>query len=233
MGRQIKGLLYFFLTNIRYSVMIFWSILFGFLILSISFSYFLLGVEDGEFYFGFGFAIYFYVAVLGFMVVKDNIPFSIKMGATRRNIFVGIGLYCLVIAVAKALIGNTLQSLTLAFTEATGITTFHFLHLSSFLEDTWLNRVVIDISIMFFLFAVMFLFGLLFYKTGLAGGGVVVGILLIALLLGIAKGWVADFFTELFTDVNLVFFLQLFGVSLVLYGVSYFLLRRITIIKAK
>lgn len=55
MGRQIKGLLYFFITDLRYSLITFWTILLSILVISLTFAYFLLSVEDGGFYFGFPF----------------------------------------------------------------------------------------------------------------------------------------------------------------------------------
>ena len=87
MGRQINGLLYFFITDIRYSLMIFWTILLGILGVSLTISYFLLGVEDGSLYFMFQF-IYVYCGILGFITVRESIPFALKMGATRKNLFI-------------------------------------------------------------------------------------------------------------------------------------------------
>ncbi|WP_407271149.1 hypothetical protein [Radiobacillus sp. PE A8.2] len=233
MARQLKGLLYFFVTDMRYSFMIFWSILLGVLVVSLCFAYFLLSVEEGSFYFSLSFPIYIYSAIYGFKTVKEAIPFSIKIGATRKNLFLGIGLLFLGLAIVQSLIGNTLHSLTLSFTEATDITTFNFLHLSSFLEDTWLNRVAIDAAITFVLLVLLFFFGLLFYQTGLAGGGIVAGVIVLALLLGIAKGWVFDFLSNLFTDINITYFLQLFVIGLVLYAFTFLFVRKITIVKAK
>ena len=233
MGRQIRGLLYFFITHQRYSLMIFWTILLSILVVSLSFSYFLLDVEDGAFYFGFAFAVYFYCAILGFMTVKESIPFSLKMGATRKNMFISIGLFFLSIAFAKAVVASTLQEITLLFTEATNLHTFSFLHLASFLQDTWLNRVIIDTAIMFFLSAIMFIIGLLFYKYGLAGGGTVAGAFIVLLLLGIAQGWIIDFFIDLFSDIELTFFFQILGVGIMIYCISFLFIRRVTTVNTK
>ncbi|WP_068677659.1 hypothetical protein [Oceanobacillus sp. Castelsardo] len=233
MARQLKGLLYFYVTDIRFSLTIFWSILLGVLILSLSISYFLIGVEDAVFYFGFPNATYFYCMFLGFLTVKEGIPFALKMGATRKNLFIATGLFFLGIAFVKAVVSSTLQSITASFTDVTGISTFNFIHFAQLVNDTWLNRIVIDTAVMFSLLALMFLFGLLFYKTGLLGGGSVVAILVVLLLLGIAKGWVFDIFVQLAADLDLMFFLRLFGIGVILYALSYIFTRRITIIKTK
>lgn len=233
MGRQINGLLYFFITDLRYSLMIFWTILLSILIVSLTFAYFLLSVEDGGFYFGFPFALYIYIAIMGFQTVKQSIPFALKLGATRKNLFISLGLFFLGLAIAKAIIANIIQSLTLKFTDVTGIHTFEFIHPVDLLEDTWMNRVIIDSSIMFFLLALMFIIGLLFYKYGLAGGGTVIGIATVVLLVGIAQGWVIDFFIKLFSDINLLFFYQLLAIGIGLYLISFVFLRKITIMNAK
>ncbi|MFS0674629.1 hypothetical protein [Ornithinibacillus sp. 179-J 7C1 HS] len=233
MNNQIKGLLYFFISDIRHSILIFWSILLFVLLVSIAFAYYLLGVEDGMLAFGFPFAIYFYCTILGFMTVKESIPFSIKMGATRKNIIISIGLFFLIIATLKSLIANVLQEVVLFITESTNITSFMFLHPAMLFEDTFLNRILVDISIMFFLLSFMFVIGLLFYKYGFAGGGLVAGVLVIALMFGIAKGWIYDFIVELAKKVDILFFFQILGVGLLLFLFSFVFVRRITIEKKR
>lgn len=173
------------------------------------------------------------MGILGFLTVKQSIPFSLKLGATRKNIFISLGLFFLGLSIAKAIFASIIQSLTLKFTEITSIHTFEFIHPASLLEDTWLNRVIIDSSILFFLSVFMFIISLLFYKYGLAGGGSVTGIMVIALLVGIAKGWIFDFFINLFSDINLLFFFQLFAISLLLFCLSFLLLRKITTVNVK
>jgi hypothetical protein len=233
MNNQIKGLLYFYFNDIKHSILIFWSILLFVLVVSIAFAYYLLGVEDGMMAFGFPFAIYFYCLILGFITVKESIPFAIKIGATRKNIFISLGLFFLILVVIKAIVASTIQELVLILTKNTGLTSFMFLHPAMALEDTWLNRVLIDICIMFFLLSVMFIIGLLFYKYGMAGGGAVAGILVIALLFGIAKGWVYEFIADLIKQLDIVFFFQMLGVGLLLFIVSFVFMRRITIEKKR
>jgi hypothetical protein len=233
MNKQIKGLLYFYISDIRHSMMIFWSILLFILVVSIAFAFYLLRFEDGMMAFGFPFAIYFYCLVLGFITTKEYIPYALKMGATRKNIFLSIGIFFLGLIVLKSLIANTIQELVLLFTKSTNITSFQFLHPAMMLEDNWLNRFLIDIGIMFFLIAFMFFIGLLFYKYGMAGGGIVASILVIGLLFGIAKGWIYDFIVEVVSQLDIVFFYQMLGVGLLLFVISFIFVRRITIEKRK
>ncbi|MUK88338.1 hypothetical protein GMD78_08045 [Ornithinibacillus sp. L9] len=233
MGKQIRGLLYYYLTDIQHSIKIFWSILLSVLVVCIVFAYFLLSVEDGFMRFGFPFAIYVYFMILGFLTVKESIPFALKLGATRKNIFISIGIFFLILVFAYAIVANTLQEITLAFTKAIGIDSFAFLHLAQLIEDTWLNRVIIDTSLMFLFSSVMFIIGLLFYRYGLAGGGSVVAVLAIAMLLAIAKGWIFDFISHLVNNLDLTLFYQILLIGIVIYCISFLLIQTITINKAR
>ncbi|TFJ91488.1 hypothetical protein [Lentibacillus salicampi] len=235
MGRQIKGLLYFFGSDLRYSLMVFWTILLAILLVSLLFSFFLASLDDGEVFFGFSLTgpMYVYCAIVGFLTVKDSVPFMIKMGATRKNLFAATGIFFLLLSLAMALAATILQELVMLLMNATGIGIFSFFHPSYFLEDTWYTRILIDTAIMFFFFAVLFMIGLLFYKYGLAGGGGFLGALLVVCLLGIAQGWFVDFVVDVFTGIDLGFFYKLLGIGVVIYGVSFAFLRKITTVKVR
>lgn len=233
MGRQIKGLLYFFVTDIRHSLLIFWTILLSILIVSFAFAIFLTSVEDGFMTFSLTAPIYVYCAILGFLTVKESMPFSIKMGATRKNLFVSLGIFFFAISFIMSVAASVLQEIVNGIAKLTGIDTFSFLHLAYFLENTWYTRIIVDISITFLFLTFMFVIGLLFFKYGLAGGGGFLGVLVVLLLISIAKGWIIDFFIDLFSTINLALFYQIFGIGLLIYGVSFLLLRRITIVKVK
>ncbi|AVQ98278.1 hypothetical protein ACTWPF_16585 [Oceanobacillus sp. M65] len=228
MGRQLKGLLYFFSSNIRHSLLIFWTILMSILVVTLTISYFLLNVE-GEMAFSLTAPMYVYCGIMGFITVKEMIPFSIKMGATRKNLYVVIAIFFLLLSLFKAIAGTIIQVLVTSMNEAIGLNNFDFLHLAQFIDDTWYTRVVIDTAVMFFFLTLMFLLGLLFYRFGFAGAGSVLGILLVGLLLSIAKGWAWDFITNIVESFGMTFFLQMTIMSIVFYVLSFFLVRRITI----
>ncbi len=228
MGRQLKGLLYFFSSNIRHSLLIFWTILMSILVVTLTISYFLLNVE-GEMAFSLTAPMYVYCGIMGFLTVKEMIPFSIKMGATRKNLYVVIAIFFLLLSLFKAIAGTIIQVLVTSMNEAIGLNNFNFLHLAQFIDDTWYTRVVIDTAVMFFFLTLMFLLGLLFYRFGFAGAGSVLGILLVGLLLSIAKGWAWDFITNIVESFGMTFFLQMTIMSIVFYVLSFFLVRRITI----
>lgn len=175
--------------------------------------------------------MYIYCGILGFLTVKEFIPFSIKRGATRKNIFISMVIFFLGLSFMKAIVGSALQVIAAFFNTKMGIENFHFIHLAYFTNDTWYYRIMIDMSIMFFAFSVMFVIGLLFYRYGLVGGGVFVGTLIIIILTGVSQGWLIDFLINIFKNFDNIFYLQLFGIGVVIYAFSMLLLRRITILK--
>lgn len=233
MGKQLKGLLYFYTTDIKFSLKVFWTILMIILLFSLLASYLLIDVEGGFLTYSLTGPMYVYCGIYGFICVKEWIPFAIKMGGTRKNIMLSLGVFFLGISFTMAVIGSILHELVITFNEQIGIDTFSFLHLAYFLDDTWYNRIVIDTSIMFFSFALLFVIGLLFYRHGLVGGGSVVGLISLLGIIGIAKGWIIDFIIDVFQHINLMFFGQLALIGLAIYLVSWFLLRKMTTVKVR
>lgn len=231
MGRQMKGLLYFYFADIRHSLTVFWTILMSIVVVTLIITYFLSNIEGSFMTLSITGPMYIYCGILGFLVVKEFIPFSIKRGATRKNIYFSLAIFFLVLSLAKSVVGSILQVIVEYINMKAGIGNFTFLHLVYFTNDTWYYRILIDTSIMFFAFSIMFVIGLLFYRYGLVGGGVFIGALLILILTGIGQGWLIDFFVNIFKNFDNIFYLQLFGIGVVIYAFSMLLLRRITILK--
>ncbi|MEN1970203.1 hypothetical protein WMZ97_19300 [Lentibacillus sp. N15] len=228
MSRQIKGLLYFYITDAKHSLMVFWSILFGTLVISIVGAYLLLNVAEGQMNFGLSIAAYIYCGIYGFISAKHGTPFSIKLGATRKNMFVSTGIFLMGLAIVQAVLVSTVQTVVVAGAKIVGIDTFQFIHPAQLLTDNWVTRFVIDTAMMFFLLSLLYLIGLLFYKYGLLGSGIVLGILAVILLFGVAKGWVINFFIDIATSFSITFFYEILLIGIVIYGVSWLLIRKIT-----
>src|SRR5690625_3624736 len=233
MGRQMKGLLYFYFADIRHSLTVFWTILMRIVVVTLTISYFLSNVEGGFMTLSITGPMYIYCGISGLLVVKEFIPFSIKRGATRKNIFFSLVLFFLGLSIVKSVVGSFLQVVVEYINMKIGIENFKFLHLAYFTNDTWFTRILIDTSIMFFAFSIMFGIGLLFYRYGLVGGGIFIGLLIIIALTGAFQGWLFDFFINIFKNLDNIFYLQLFGVGIVIYSFTIFMLKRITVLKVR
>jgi hypothetical protein len=143
-------------------------------------------------------------------------------------LYIAIGIFFLAIVTLKAIVANTLQAIVEVIVDKAEITSFMFLHPAMLIEDTWLNRVMMDIALMFFLIVSMYVIGLIFYKYGVLGGGAVAGVLAILFLFSIAKGWVLDFVVDLVKQMDMVIAAQVIGVGLLLYLFSFLFMKRIT-----
>lgn len=229
MNRQVKGLLYFFLADMQRSFYIFWGILLGFVTLGVLIAAFLLTGDNDKMVMGLSIAVYIYSAIFGFHAVKQSIPFALKMGATRKNLYIGLGIFLLGLAVLQALIANLIQSIYEFICQLFSIHSLEFMSLAEFLNNTWLTQFTIDATMIFFIMIIGLMLGLLFYKYGLPGGGGVIGVVMIVLLFGLAEGFLKDFFVHMGQSFNLASFFQLAGVGLVLYLLSWVFIRKITI----
>src|SRR5699024_8264220 len=157
---QFKGLLYYVYVNMRYSLIIFWLILCGILLLSIGGNY--IGSEDTTFYFTFSLPIYIFSMIMGHWMVNNVIPYTLKMGSTRMNIYLGYALMFILLSVFNAVIANTINSIItnvfgeasqmmeFTITEGNETTIVNINHIADLVsENDWLHRVMIDTSISF------------------------------------------------------------------------------------
>ena len=238
MGRELQGVLYYYLTNVRHAFLIFWLVIVAIFILSIVLDA-LVGGDDMTIHFNLSFPIYIFAAALGFIVVKSTLPYLIKMGATRKIIYIGTVIFFIVFSSINALLANAfnwlLRKLTKSeigggFIYTNGEQTTTFNHIADFLErDNFLYQIIVDLSLSFFFITVFFIIGLMFYRFGLLGGFLFVGVIAFTFIYGMADGWLAEFFIDIFSDFTIAFFYQLALVGFGVYLLSFFLLRRYTL----
>lgn len=238
MGRELQGVLYYYLTNVRHAFLIFWLVIVAIFILSIVLDA-LVGGENMTIHFNLSFPIYIFAAALGFIVVKSTLPYLIKMGATRKIIYIGTVIFFIVFSSINALLANALNWLLRKLTKSeigggfiymNGEQTTTFNHIADFLErDNFLYQIIVDLSLSFFFITVFFIIGLMFYRFGLLGGFLFVGVIAFTFIYGMADGWLAEFFIDIFSDFTIAFFYQLALVGFGVYLLSFFLLRRYTL----
>ncbi|WP_080875188.1 hypothetical protein [Oceanobacillus timonensis] len=233
MNNQIKGMFYYYTVDVVRTAKIFFSILIGIIIASAIICYLLLGVDEFKMYFAIPFATYFNVGIVGFQLVKGNVPFGLKMGATRKNMYVMQLYFMFVYSLAIAFIGSTLQQITEWIFQAAGVTNYIYVHPAMLLTDNWIMRIVVDTLVMFLIMAVLYFIALLFYRTGLAGGGTVLGVLMVVILYGAFEGWLVDAVVNLFSDVTIMTFISMFFIGIVFYLIGFPFMRKITIINRR
>lgn len=240
MPRQLKASVSFLFTEVRRTVIIFWSILLALLLLTLILN--TVFFQEGTILFEISFPMYAFAAIMGQLIVRSSLPYLIKMGSTRLNVFKSVGVYFFGLSLFNAVLANTIQSVTLflfgsssansePFMTITreGDQVISFSHFADFFQNMWWTRVVVDTSIMFFLLASGFILGLIFYRYGVVGGVSFIALIMFIIILGISKGWLIEFFITIFTNISVVFFVQLLLIGLIIYLFSYLLLRRLSL----
>ncbi|WP_373893300.1 hypothetical protein ACUL41_06130 [Virgibacillus natechei] len=231
MNNQVTGLLYYYTQDQKYNSKIFWTILIAITLATTIIAYFLMDVEGTQFYWAFPFATYTNVCIIAFQTVKKDVPFGLKMGAVRRNIFLSYIYFFLGYSLFMAIAGNTLQLIFEGLHHIFGVTNYMFSHPAMILTDTWLTRTIVDTFFMFFLMALLFLVGLIFYRSGILGGGIFLGVFTVVSLYGLFDGWLIEAFANILPDASMLTFATLFLIGIGLYLISYPLVRKITVVK--
>src|SRR5699024_11528072 len=95
-------------SNLRFSLFVFWGVLMGVLAISLI-SVFL--IVDSHVSFNMSFPIYVFSGIFGYWIVKNAIPYLIKMGVTRKVIFVAIGIFGICLGLINSLISNVLDKI--------------------------------------------------------------------------------------------------------------------------
>lgn len=230
MGRQIKGLLYFYRTDLQFSIMVFWSILLAMLVVSVSMMFLFPSIDFMSF--SFTAPIYVYCAIVGFLMARHTVAFGIKLGATRKNIYLSMGIFFIALALIKSTVAALIQAGVTKFVLRDEMN-FLFAHPMNLYEDTILNRIYTDFFIIIFLTALTYLISLLFYKFGLLISGLIGGMALVLFMYSLVSGELITYIIDSFQNSIYLFFAQFGLIAVVAYLLAWLLLRRITVVAKK
>lgn len=236
--KEMQSVLYYLMINVRRTFIIFWIILTSIYAVSIIFSFI---VGNGHVFFQAYFPVYIFSMVIGMWTVKNALPYLLKMGMTRKMMYGSIWLYFFLFAMINVLLAHLYSFITDLlnrtqtggkFTIVNGVEeyVFDFTHIAQFLEnDTLWNRISVDIILCMTVLIFMFMMGLIFYQYGLIGGFSFVGLFLIAYFILLATDGLIDVFSYIYHHFTMVLFYQLLGITLIVYLLTYLILRRFTL----
>jgi len=227
--QQIKGLLYFMTVESKRSLAIFWIILVSTIMLSLMIAYFLGSNNDVKLVFMISIPTYIHCAIYAFVSVKQTIPFSIKMGASRKNIFISMGVFLITLVLIQNIFINLFYEILRFTVQALDISSFQLIHPAQLLGNSFSERLITDFAIMLCLLAVMYVLSLLFYNYGLIGGGSFGAAIVIILVFAVAKGWMAQWVAFISKSMNINFFYWMMLISLAVYVTAWALVRKINI----
>lgn len=229
MGRQITGLLYFYRSDLQFSFFIFWSILLAMLAITVSVIY-IFPIELMTF--SLTPPIYIYCSIIAFIMARQNVAFGIKLGATRKNIYVSMAIFFTAMSLVFSVIASLLDTIVERFLIKENMN-FYFTHPMFFAENTFLNRVYTDFFILLFIIAISYLISLLFYKLGLLIGGLIVGIAFVLFTYSLISTDLIMNIADGFQNSIYMFFGQLGIIAIILYGITWLLIRKITVVAKK
>lgn len=248
MNKQLKANFAYLSTDMRYPLIVFWMVLSAIIVISALIQLF---VADGQMVMSFSlsFPIYIFGAIVAFLTVKNTIPYLIKMGATRKCMYAVLGIHFFFLALFNAVVSKILNKVLrlmlgenvagLIISEdgvAQGIVVTNngeevvtINHIADFLGGTWSDEIVIDVAITFFAMAIMFIIGLIFYRYQLIGGFGALGVGLLLFIYASSKGLFDQFYIYVYENFTIALFYQLFAVGVIIYLLSFFLLRKLTV----
>lgn len=220
---ELRGILYYLFVQMRYNLIIFWSILLGILGISL-----VLGnTSSGDFYFAMPFPIYVYSGIIAYISVKTVIPYLIKLGAVRKTLFIGLGISFLGIAIFNSLLSNALvEIITVTASKEPPI---YFMHIDNFFTNTFTTRIVIDVAVILVVTSMSYLFALINKRFGLIAVGGVTAILILAVIIGVSNDSFIEQIFSLITNFRFTYFYSVLGIGIILYGASYLLISRFTV----
>lgn len=230
MGRQMKGLLYFYWKDLQFSLFVFWCILLSMVVVSVTLMFLFPAIEFMSF--SFTAPIYVYAGIVGFLMARHTVAFGIKLGGTRKNIYMSMGIFFVILALVK----STLAAVITAGIEKFIIQddmNFLFAHPMNIYEDTLLNRMYTDFFIILFIGVLAFFISLMFYKLGLLVTGLIMGMGLVLFMYSLFSGELITYIIDSFQNSVYIFFAQLGLLALIAYALSWILLRRITVVAKK
>lgn len=190
MLKDMKAVLYYLAVDMRFSFMVFWSIL----LLSLTAMFLIVLSFDTNMVVSTSMAIYIFCGITGFLTTKETFPYCIKFGATRNQYLLSVLIYCAVVAVVFSTVHVIIKSIfdRLVSIAASGsFLTYHTVEMTT-LANTWYNQLFIDLIICFLLLSIGFLLGTIFYRLGLIGGFGTLALLAIALLLPTTRDFLLD-----------------------------------------
>jgi hypothetical protein len=177
----MKAVLYYLAVDMRFSFMVFWSIL----IFSLTAMFVIVLSFDTNMIVSTSMAIYIFCGITGFLTTKETFPYCIKFGATRNQYLLSVLIYCTAVAAVFSTIHVIIQSVFGWLVNVAGSERFLIFHSveSTTLADTWYNQLLVDMVICFLLLSLGFLLGTIFYRLGLIGGFGALALIAILILL--------------------------------------------------
>ena len=223
------GILKFHTIDSRRPLSIFWII---FTITHILGLFVAFIFENTSIIYGSSFAIYIFVSIWGFQLLKSSFPHLIQWGATRKSYFLYTSLFLILLSLFMSLLNNILLlafDLVIKWYSLTGINFFHIAQFGA-ITDNFANRVLIDFSISLLLISIALFLSSVFFRYGLAAGGALIVPLIVLTFIPEVVPSISTFMQKFLSTNGHLYFSYPMISSLLIFLVSWAVMRRSFII---
>ena len=229
MKEMSLGIFKFHAIDSRRTLSIFWTI---FIVTHILGFFVAFTFENTGIVYGSSFAIYIFVSIWGFQLLKSSFPHLIQWGATRKDYFLYTSLFLILSSLFMSLLNNILLltfDLLIKWYSLTGI---NFYHLAQFgtITDNFASRLFIDFSISLLLISTALFLSTVFFRFGLAvGGALVVPLIVLSFIPGVIP-YISTFMQNFLSVNGPLYFSYTVISSLLIFLISWAVMRRSFII---
>lgn len=226
---NIKAVIHYDWTGTKKAASVFWIILASTMLLSIIFAY---SFTEGEVYMGgTSLGLFAYLAITGFIAVKDSLPYCIRRGATRNQFLAGIGLSFLITSILMGVIHTILVELAILAGNVLNLKTVHFFRLSDLLSTSpsLLTATVVDILLSFFFLSTAFLAGAIFFRFGKTIGLSFLAFLGLLVMIPSIQTKIGAFFFSDSSHALLADFVILFFIGVICFFITWPIIRKTSI----
>src|SRR5690625_5060691 len=102
MSRQFKATLNYLFTDLRYTLTSFWIILLAIVVLLVSIQL-IFNQGSNEITLSISVPIIIFAGVVGYLTVKNGIPYIVRLGATRKCVFLCVLIFFICLTLFNAL----------------------------------------------------------------------------------------------------------------------------------
>ncbi|WP_227394697.1 hypothetical protein [Jeotgalibacillus aurantiacus] len=194
MFKQMMALIRFFLIDMRFSILLFWSI---YMISLIPVSV-LSAAADGNVYISSTIAILIFCGISGFILLKETFSYTIRLGVTRLEYAISGVIFAAVLAFIMSSTGIIINMIFSALMEWVGWSHVQLINISDMIgtQSTMLAEFGLLMLFSFITLIASFFLSTVFHRFGLVGGLSVVALLFITILIESLRTEVIDWFVK-------------------------------------
>lgn len=225
----MKGSFYILFQNYKKHNIIFWSILFSIVLLS-----FFLDVFFGQ-YISFAITIsipvYIFYSSMAAKLLNRTLPYFLKLGLSRQQYMVNVGLFFISWSLVGALIIASAQKIITYVSTLLNIKNIIIIHPILIFDHTYsfLQTAAMDTVLLLFCLCSGLLLNVTFYRLGILGGYSLIGLLALVPILMVIFEWYTRLF-ELLVNLSISAILgSIFIFSILLYLVISTSMRKVSV----